>query len=259
MIMAKVDSEIHEGVLTLTIDKPPLNTLSSNIVDAIEEAITAAQDNAKVRVIVLTGQGERAFSAGADIAEFASLFAGGVEEVLKARHAFLARVEDSKKPVIAALNGLTLGGGHELALACHFRLASDQIEMGLPEIKLGIIPGWAGTQRLTKIIGTARALELMLLGEHLSAEEALRIGLIHRVYPHDTFREEVQGFAVRLAQQAPLAMAAIIESVNAFNRHGIERGAEVEIAASQRISVSADAAEGVMAFMQKKKPVFRGR
>lgn len=257
--MARVESEKHEGVLTLTIDKPPLNTLSSDVVDAIDGAIAVAQEDAEVRAIVLTGQGERAFSAGADIAEFATLFSGGVDEVLKARHAFLARVEDSTKPVVAALNGLTLGGGHELALACHFRLASDRIEMGLPEIKLGIIPGWAGTQRLTKIIGTARALELMLLGEHLSAEEALRIGLVHRVYPHDTFRDSAQTFAARLAQQAPLAMAAIIESVNAFNRYGIERGAEVEIAASGRIATSADAAEGVMAFMQKKKPVFRGR
>lgn len=257
--MARVKSDIREGVLTLTIDKPPLNTLSSDVVDAIEDAVKGAQNNDEVRVIVLTGQGERAFSAGADIAEFASLFSGGVDEVLKARHAFLAQVEDSRKPVVAALNGLTLGGGHELALACHFRLASDQIEMGLPEIKLGIIPGWAGTQRLTKIIGTARALELMLLGEHLPAEEALRIGLVHRVYPHASFRDDVRTFAERLAQQAPLAIAAIIESVNAFNRYGIERGAEVEIAASARIAVSADAAEGVMAFMQKKKPVFRGR
>jgi enoyl-CoA hydratase/carnithine racemase len=257
--MANVVQSIESAVLTITIDKPPLNTLSSDVVAAIEEGMESAQTDEAVRAIVITGQGERAFSAGADISEFPTLFSGGVDEVLRSRHRFLAGIEDSRKPVIAALNGLTLGGGHELALACHFRLAAEGIEIGLPEIKLGIIPGWAGTQRLTRIVGTARALEIMLLGERIPADEALRIGLLHRIYPRSSFSADVRAFAENLAQQAPLAVAAIIESVNAFNRHGIEKGTEVEIAASARIAASNDAAEGIMAFMQKKKPLFRGR
>ena len=149
--MATVTRRLNEGVLTISIDKPPLNTLSSEVIEGIDGAVAEAQVDDRVRVIVLTGAGERAFSAGADVREFAELFAGGVRDILRSRHQFLERLESSRCPIIAALNGFTLGGGFETALACHFRLASDDVQLGLPEVKLGIIPGWAGTQRLTKV------------------------------------------------------------------------------------------------------------
>ena len=254
VIMTKED-----GVAVLTLNRPDkLNALNSELLEALESCMQDIQADAATRVVVITGSGAKAFAAGADISELhqqdgysARLFAERGQRVFNA-------IERLGKPTIAAVNGFALGGGCELAMACHMRFASETARFGQPEINLGIIPGYGGTQRLPRLVGAAKALEIILGGEMINAEEALRIGLLNRIYPAEELVASTMSFATMLAAKAPLALAACHEAVQCAMDMSLLEGQFVEASIFARTCGSADFKEGTEAFVQKRQPTFRG-
>jgi enoyl-CoA hydratase len=248
------------AVATVVVNRPSvLNALNAGTLDELDAAMGELGADDGVRAIVLTGAGEKAFVAGADINELArQVPVGGREMALRGQHV-LDRVEHLGKPVIAAINGFALGGGCELALACAFRFMADTARMGLPEINLGIMPGYAGTQRLTRLVGRGVALDLILTGRHVAAEEALRVGLVHRVVSAATLAETATSFATELAAKAPIAMRLAMEAVL--------RGADLPFAEACRyeatlfglLAATDDMREGTRAFLEKRPPTFKGQ
>lgn len=248
---------LEDGVLTLTIARPEaLNALNRQVIDALAAAIEAAQDNADVRVIVLTGAGEKAFVAGADIKEFADFDqAQGEDLARRGQRNLFDRVEQSRKPVVAAINGFALGGGLELAMAAHVRVASTNTRMGLPEVSLGVIPGYGGTQRLAQIVGKGKAMEMVLTGGMIPADDALQCGLVNQVVEPELLLETAQILASKMAKNAPTALAAALDSVLAgYNREGFA----VEIDHFGKCFTTDDFKEGTTAFLEKRKPNFPG-
>ena len=248
---------LEDGVLTLTIARPEaLNALNRQVIDALAAAIEAAQDNADVRVIVLTGAGEKAFVAGADIKEFADFDqAQGEDLARRGQRNLFDRVEQSRKPVVAAINGFALGGGLELAMAAHVRVASTNTRMGLPEVSLGVIPGYGGTQRLAQIVGKGKAMEMVLTGGMIPADDALQCGLVNQVVEPELLLETAQILASKMAKNAPTALAAALDSVLAgYNRDGFA----VEIDHFGKCFTTDDFKEGTTAFLEKRKPNFPG-
>ena len=248
---------LEDGVLTLTIARPEaLNALNRQVIDALAAAIEAAQDNADVRVIVLTGAGEKAFVAGADIKEFADFDqAQGEDLARRGQRNLFDRVEQSRKPVVAAINGFALGGGLELAMAAHVRVASTNTRMGLPEVSLGVIPGYGGTQRLAQIVGKGKAMEMVLTGGMIPADDALQCGLVNQVVEPELLLETAQILASKMAKNAPTALAAALDSVLAgYNRDGFA----VEIDHFGKCFTTNDFKEGTTAFLEKRKPNFPG-
>ena len=248
---------LEDGVLTLTISRPEaLNALNRQVIDALAAAIEAAQDNADVRVIVLTGAGEKAFVAGADIKEFADFDrAQGEELARRGQRNLFDRVEQSRKPVVAAINGFALGGGLELAMAAHVRVASTNARMGLPEVSLGVIPGYGGTQRLAQIVGKGKAMEMVLTGGMIPADDALQCGLVNQVVEPELLLETAQILASKMAKNAPTALAAALDSVLAgYSRDGFA----VEIERFGTCFTTDDFKEGTTAFLEKRKPNFPG-
>lgn len=252
-------TETREQVTTITINRPPLNTLSVSTLKELGEILDRLEKEDETRVILLTGSGDRAFSAGADIREFGQM-EGGPQEALRRIHGLFHRIESFAKPVIAVLNGRALGGGNELQMACHLAFASDQARIGLPEVKLGILPGYGGTQRLPRLIGKRRALWALLSGEEMSAAEAKECGLVNEVYPHEQLRESAFQQANKLARlSAPLSMAGILRAVDTGLEDTLEQGLKREGKEAMRVIASEDAAEGIQAFFTKREPVFKGR
>ena len=248
---------LEDGILTLTISRPEaLNALNRQVIDALAAAIEAAQDNAEVRVIVLTGAGEKAFVAGADIKEFADFDqAQGEELARRGQRNLFDRVEQSRKPVVAAINGFALGGGLELAMAAHVRVASTNARMGLPEVSLGVIPGYGGTQRLAQIVGKGKAMEMVLTGGMIPADDALQCGLVNQVVEPELLLETAQILAGKMAKNAPTSLAAALDSVLAgYSREGFE----VEIERFGKCFTTDDFKEGTTAFLEKRKPNFPG-
>jgi len=248
---------LEDGVLTLTISRPEaLNALNRQVIDALAAAIEAAQDNADVRVIVLTGAGEKAFVAGADIKEFADFDrAQGEDLARRGQRNLFDRVEQSRKPVVAAINGFALGGGLELAMAAHVRVASTNARMGLPEVSLGVIPGYGGTQRLAQIVGKGKAMEMVLTGGMIPADDALQCGLVNQVVEPELLLETAQILAGKMAKNAPTALAAALDSVLAgYSRDGFA----VEIERFGTCFTTDDFKEGTTAFLEKRKPNFPG-
>ncbi len=246
----------QDGVLVLTINRPGANALSVGLLTELDELLVQMETDEETRVLVITGAGERFFSAGADIKEF-----GAVEvafQVALGQNVF-RRIETFTKPIIAAVNGLALGGGCELALACHLRFAADTAQFAQTEVKLGIIPGWGGTQRLPRLIGKTRALEFLLTGERISASEAERFGLVNRVVPAAQLIEETLAFAKKLAQGAPLAQRAILECVDVGITQGYAIGGELEKERFIWIGTTEDAGSGIAAFLTKTDAEFKGR
>lgn len=234
-----------------------LNALNILTLQEIKAAIGEAEDNSAVQVVFITGAGQKAFAAGADIAEFAEF---SVEEGTKMSadgHAVMNRIENSSKPVIALVNGFALGGGCELAMACHIRIASDNARFGQPEINLALIPGYAGTQRLCQLIGKGRAMELLLSGEAIKAEEALRIGLVNQVVALDQLFEAGESMAAKITSKSPLAVAKVIACVNDHYNADLD-GFLTEISAFGACFGTKDLKEGTQAFLQKRTPVFTG-
>ena len=251
----------HDGaVATITINRPKvLNALNTRTLDELRRAILALGKDDRVRVVILTGAGEKSFVAGADNNELSvQTPIGGRDHATAGQHV-LDLIENLGKPVIAAINGYALGGGCELAMACTLRVAADTAKLGQPEVNLGIIPGYGGTQRLSRLVGRGRALELLLTGDQISATEAHRLGLVNRVVPAAELMGEVRLLAASLAARAPVAVRYIIDAVN--------KGLEMPLAEAQAfeatlfglVSTTEDMREGTKAFLEKRKAEFKGK
>jgi len=250
----------EDRVAILTIDRPRANSLSRQALMELDAAFAQVAADPQVKVIIITGGGGL-FSAGADIAEI-SEFMGYADAKAMAEQgqAVLNRIESASKPVIAAINGrFALGGGNELAMACHLRVAEEGVRLGQPEIRLGLIPGWGGTQRLPRLIGDGRALELMLTGEQVDAAEAQRIGLVNRVVPAGQALAEARALAQVIAQWSAPALAAILQSVRRGRDATFAEGLSGEADAFAHICETEDKREGVSAFLQKRPPRFQDR
>jgi enoyl-CoA hydratase len=252
--------EVREQVATVTLNRPKvLNALNAQTFDELELVFQALAADSAVRVILLTGAGEKAFAAGADINEIASTDA--LTGLAKARRgqAVFRLIETCGKPVIALINGFALGGGCELAMACTMRLASDKARLGQPEVKLGLIPGYGGTQRLPRLVGEPAALKLLLTGEMIDAVEALRIGLVDEVVPAERLLERGEALAKSIGAMAPLAVAGCLEAVRRGRDLPIDAATEVEAEVFGRLCGTTDKAEGTKAFLEKRSPVWEGR
>jgi len=256
--MQHILTETAEGILTITLNRPDkLNALNRQLLAEIRLAVEAAGDDAEVKAIIITGSGEKAFAAGADIEEFAH-FSSEAGRALSAHgHGVMDAIENSRKPVVAAVNGFALGGGCELAMACHMRIAANNARFGQPEVNLGLIPGYAGTQRLPQLVGKAKAIELLLTGDMVGAEEAHRIGLVNAVVAPEDLVATTRAMLQKVLQKGPLAVAICLELVNTF--YNKERdGFAAEIDAFGQLFDSHDFAEGTQAFLGKRKAVFKG-
>ena len=250
----------HGAVRTLTIHRPDrLNALDSATLDALQVAADAAADDPAVRVVVLTGGGQKAFVAGADIAEMSGLTPAQGRDFSLRGQRMMRRFETLPKPVIAMVNGFALGGGLELAMCCHLRIAADSAKVGQPEVNLGLIPGFGGTQRLLRLAGRAAALELCLTGTPVDAARALQLGIVNRVVPAAELESETMKLANQLADAAPLALRGILDCVNVGGESAIEEGLQYEAAQFGLVFSTDDMREGTSAFLQKRKPEFHGR
>ena len=248
------------GVATITINRPKvLNALNTQTLDELRRTILSFRRDAAVRVVILTGAGEKSFIAGADINELSvQTPTGGREHAMTGQH-ILDLIENLGKPVIAAINGFALGGGCELAMACTMRIAADTARLGQPEINLGIIPGYAGTQRLARLVGRGRALELLLTGDHITAAEAHRLGLVNRVVPAADLMAETQKLAASLAAKAPVAVKYIIDAVNKGLDMSFADAQVFEATLFGLVSSTEDMREGTTAFLEKRKAAFKGK
>ncbi len=248
------------AIAVITVNRPNvLNALNSQTIDELRRAILELKLDDTVRVVLVTGAGGKAFVAGADINELAvQTPTGGREHALAGQHAFDV-VENMGKPVIAAINGYALGGGCELAMACTLRLAADTAKLGQPEIALGLIPGYGGTQRLSRLVGRGKAMELMLTGAPVTADEALRIGLVNRVVPAGELMAEAKKLATQLAASAPIAMRYIINAVNKGAEMPFAEACQYEATLFGLVASTDDMREGTAAFLQKRKPEFKGQ
>lgn len=247
------------AVASVVLNDPPHNRLSMAMVDRLEEVVPELASDRELRAVVITGAGDRTFSVGADIREFGkAAMEMGMEAFIAQRLRVLSAVENLPKPVVCAIRGPCVGGGLELALSCHFRIAAEGARIGLPEIELGIVPAWGGTQRLTRTVGRAHALDLILRARKIGAEEAHRIGLVHQVCTPDELLDRAHALAVELAEKPPLAVAGVLEAVVQGGPLPLEEGLALEFRAMERTAGSKDTIEGVRAFFEKRKPVFKG-
>jgi enoyl-CoA hydratase/carnithine racemase len=251
----------HDGaVAVITINRPKvLNALNSETMDELRRTILALKHDDAVRSVIITGAGEKAFIAGADINELAVQSpAGARDHALRGQHVF-DLVENMGKPVIAAINGYALGGGCELAMACTLRIAADTARIGQPEINLGLIPGYGGSQRLSRLVGAGRALELMLTGDPISAQEAHRLGLVNRVVPAAELLGEARQVAAKISGKAPIAVRYIIDAVNKGLQMTLAEAQVLEATLFGLVGSTDDMREGTRAFLEKRKPEFKGK
>jgi len=252
---------VRDGrVATVTVNRPDkMNALNTGIVADLADCFAVLGADEDVGAVVLTGSGEKAFVAGADIGELAELDAVGAERMALKGQAMVDTIENLDKPVIAAVNGFALGGGCELAMACTFRYAAEGARLGLPETGLGLIPGYGGTQRLARLVGRGRALEMILSGDMIDAETAFRLGLVNRICPAGELLETAQGVAAKLAAKSPLALSAALRAVNGGLELGQADGCRLEASIFGVCASSQDASEGCQAFLEKRKPEFKGK
>ncbi|MGV8959451.1 MAG: enoyl-CoA hydratase-related protein [Stenotrophomonas sp.] len=257
---APVSLHTADAIRTITVQRPEkLNALNRATLEALDAAFAEAAVDDAVRVVVLTGAGSKAFVAGADIAEMTTLSPVQGRDFSLLGQQLMRRIERLPKPVIAMVNGFALGGGMELAMACHLRIASDNAKVGQPEINLGLIPGFGGTQRLLRLAGRAAALELCLLGAPIDAARALQLGLVNRVVPAAELEAETLKLAAQLANAAPLALRGILDAINIGGECAISEGLEYESAQFGLMFSTEDMREGTGAFLERRKPVFRNR
>lgn len=249
----------EDAVRIITINRPEkLNALNRAVIKELSEALKLAENDKAIRVVILTGAGEKAFVAGADISEFAHFSNEEGQKLSAEGHKILFNaIEKMGTPVIAAVNGFALGGGLELAMACHIRVASENARVGLPEVSLGVIPGYGGTQRLAQFIGKGRALEMITTAQMITAAEAHNMGLMNHLVPQAELMEKCQEIALKISRNSPVAIKAAIRAVNAQYAENID-GYSVEIEAFGSCFGSDDFKEGTTAFLEKRKPNFSG-
>ncbi len=255
-----VRHSIEERVATIVLDHPPVNAFNTQTLQELDGTLDELLGAAEVKVIVITGGGQLAFVAGADIGEISDLLKSKdiekAQALLDLGKCVFDKIEQANKPVIAAINGICLGGGLEMAMACHLRIAGDRVRLGQPEINLGIIPGWGGTQRLPRIVGPSKATEMILTGDPITAQEAKAWGLVNMVVPGDAVMRQATGLARKIAAKSAVTVAAALEAI----RRGLEASLSDGLAAEGEqflgLSSSHDAAEGVAAFLEKRQPAF---
>jgi enoyl-CoA hydratase len=251
-------TQLENGIFTITINRPDkLNALNKDVFADLNIALDEIENNHQIKSVIITGSGSKAFVAGADITEFGNLSVEQGKALAKAGQDTFFRIEQNRKPIIACVNGFALGGGCELAMACHFRIASENAKFGQPEVNLGLIPGYGGTQRLTQLIGKGRAIELLISANMIDANTALQYGLVNYVVPANELLDKAIGILTNINSKAPLAVAACIEAANAvFNE--TKNGFEEEINAFGNCFGTDDMKEGTAAFLEKRKANFKG-
>ena len=255
-----VKIDLRDGILFLTIDRPNvLNALNAETVEEIYRVFAAARDDETVKAVIVTGGGEKAFVAGADINELAQKSPITGKETSERGQFIFSFIERFPKPVIAAINGFALGGGCELALACHIRIASEKAQIGLPEVTLGIIPGYGGTQRMARLLGRGKALELICTGDRIGAAEAERIGLVNKVVSADQLMGAAEEMARKIMSRGPLAIRAAIEAVMSGSEMPMQEGQFLEATLFGLLCASEDTKEGMKAFLEKRPANFKGK
>lgn len=253
-----IQTAVENNILTITINRPDkLNAINKTVMEELSVIVEQVYKDSEIRSAIITGSGAKAFVAGADISEFNGLTTDEGMEVARLGQDIFARIEHAPKPFGAAVNGFALGGGCELAMACHFRVAAENAKFGQPEVSLGLIPGYGGTQRLTQLIGKGRAMELLMTGNMIDANAALQYGLVNHVVPQEELLNKTRSILELINTKAPLAIAKCISSVNAVFDETLN-GYEVEITAFGACFGTEDMKEGATAFLEKRKPVFRG-
>lgn len=248
----------NDGILTITINRPDkLNALNKKTVREIGEAIKHATNDTSVYGIIITGAGAKSFVAGADISEFIGISVEQGKAMAQAGQNVFKLIEDCPKPVIAAVNGFALGGGCELAMACHLRIASDNAKFGQPEVNLGLIAGYGGTQRLTQYLGKSKSMELHMTADMISAEQALQLGLVNYVVPQDQLIAKCTELLQKIHTKSPKAITGVINTINAFYTSGVD-GFKAEVDEFGKCFSTEDFKEGTSAFLEKRKPNFKG-
>lgn len=252
-------STLSDGIYIITINRPDkLNALNRDVFTELNTAVEEINSNSAIKAAIITGSGAKAFVAGADITEFGGLDKAAAMALAKRGQDIFLKIENSRKPIIAAVNGFALGGGCELAMACHFRIAGENAKFGQPEVNLGLIPGYGGTQRLTQLIGKGRAIELLISGSMIDAAAALQYGLVNHVVPADQLLDKAISILQLINTKAPIAVAKCIEAANAVFDE-TKNGYEEEIKAFGECFTTEDMKEGTAAFLEKRKAVFSGR
>jgi enoyl-CoA hydratase/carnithine racemase len=247
----------EESFVVVTLNRPPANAISEQLMRDLDAVLSEIEHDDAVRAVIITGGGDKIFCAGADLG---SAFAGGnVEAFIRFGNDVLRRIERFPKPVIAAMNGHALGGGCEIAMACHFRLLKDGARMGQTESNLGIIPGYGGTQRMTRLIGRTKALEFLILGTQIPAQECLALGLVNRLTKEGETLDAARALARQIAKRPPIATRVIIEAVDDGLDAPIDTALEIETRAFRQTLRTDDAAEGIQAFFARREPVFKGK
>jgi enoyl-CoA hydratase len=259
MSYATLLSSLEKGILVVTINRPDkLNALNQQVMSDLNSLMDDVDDNEIIQSVIITGSGEKAFVAGADISEFAGASAEEGKALAKKGQDIFFRIERSTKPIVAAVNGFALGGGCELAMSCHFRIAANNAKFGQPEVNLGLIPGYGGTQRLVQLIGKGRAMELLMSAGMIDANTALQYGLVNYVVPQEELLAKAKAILTVINSKAPLAVAACIKAANAVFDE-TQDGYSVEVNEFGNCFVTEDMKEGTTAFLEKRKAVFSGK
>jgi len=258
-------TSLDNGIFTITINRPDkLNALNKDVFNDLDKAVDEIYSNADIKTAIITGAGPKAFVAGADITEFAGLDKDQAMALAKRGQDVFFKIEHSKKPIVAAVNGFALGGGCELAMCCHFRLCSDNAKFGQPEVNLGLIPGYGGTQRLTQLVGKGKSMELQMTAQLVGAPEALALGLVNHVTTPETLLEKTKELLLAIQSKAPIAIGKVIECINvavlsdSAYTHG-KSGYEIEVEAFGDCFITEDMKEGTGAFLEKRKAEFKGK
>lgn len=250
--------QIENNICIITINRPDkMNALNKAVLDELNSAFDDIYENEEIKSVIVTGAGEKAFVAGADISEFTDLISDLAADLSRKGHMIFDKIESCPKPVVAAVNGFALGGGCELALACHFIYASENAKFGQPEVNLGLIPGYGGTQRLTQLVGKGRSMELLMTGKMIGAREAQQYGIVNEVTSPGDLLNKVKETLQLVHSKAPVAVSKIIECVNNFDH--TQAGYDFEIEMFEECFETEDMKEGTRAFLEKKKPVFKGK
>ncbi|HUC83006.1 MAG TPA: enoyl-CoA hydratase-related protein [Flavisolibacter sp.] len=250
-------TSLDKGIFTITINRPDkLNALNKDVMNDLNNVVDEVESNPEIKAVILTGSGQKGFVAGADISEFQGLSNEEGKALAKKGQDIFFRIENCSKPFVAAVNGFALGGGCELAMACHFRIASENAKFGQPEVNLGLIPGYGGTQRLVQLIGKGRAMELLMAATMIDAQTALHFGLVNYVVPQEELLNKTKAVLETIITKAPLAIAACIKAANAAYS---QNGYAVELEGFGKSFETEDMKEGTTAFLEKRKAAFKGR